>query len=100
MNRNYNTRHHEAADEHDRRDWKAAAVALWHLLDDIDTADDVAKGDDAAYRRIAQRTQAKRFAIVGGEEIDRAREEAGVDDTPCEEIIRLSARSAQGDDTP
>lgn len=31
--------------------FKAAAEALWQLLDDIDTMDDMAKGDDVAYRR-------------------------------------------------
>lgn len=34
---------------------------LWDLLDDIDTADDMAKSDDAAYRRIAHRIQKRRW---------------------------------------
>jgi hypothetical protein len=38
---------------------KAAAEALWQLLDDIDTADDAARDDDARYRATA-RTIAKR----------------------------------------
>lgn len=34
---------------------------LWQLLDNIDTADDMAKSDDAAYRRIAKAQQARRW---------------------------------------
>jgi hypothetical protein len=39
--------------------YKAAATALWQLLDDIDAADDAAREDDARYRATA-RTIAKR----------------------------------------
>lgn len=45
------------AERHDR--YKAAAEALWQLLDDIDTADDQARDDDARYR-VTARTIAKR----------------------------------------
>jgi hypothetical protein len=45
------------AEHHGR--YKAAAESLWKLLDDIDTADDAARKDDARYRATA-RTIAKR----------------------------------------
>ena len=34
---------------------------LWSLLDDVDTADDMAKGDDKVYRALARKAQAKRW---------------------------------------
>lgn len=40
-----------------------AAQYLWKLLDDIDTAGDIAKADDQIYRQIAERLQRKRFAV-------------------------------------
>ena len=45
---------------------------LWMLLDDIDTADDVAKADDKLYRSLCQKHQKKRWEILSGEEIDAA----------------------------
>lgn len=36
---------------------------LWSLLDDIDTASDRAKADDAAYRAIVERIQRRRFEV-------------------------------------
>lgn len=36
---------------------RRVVVHLYHLLDDIDTADDMAKSDDAAYRSIVGRLQ-------------------------------------------
>lgn len=36
---------------------------LWQLLDDIDTVSDMVKSDDAAYRRLVEKIQAKRNAI-------------------------------------
>jgi hypothetical protein len=77
----------EAEDQRNMRNWKAAAVRLWQLLDDLDTADDVAKADDATYRRIAQSLQRARFAIVSGDEIDRARHASGVSASDCESVI-------------
>ncbi len=49
---------------------KADAYALWMLLDDIDTADDMAKNSDAIYRSLCQQYQKKRWAIMSGETID------------------------------
>lgn len=37
------------------------AVALWMMLDDIDTGGDIAKGDDVLYRAIAERSHKRRF---------------------------------------
>lgn len=41
--------------------YKEAAEALWAIIDDIDTASDRCKSDDAAYRRLVERLQRKRF---------------------------------------
>ena len=49
---------------------KADAYALWMLLDDIDTADDMAKNSDAIYRSLCQQYQKKRWAIMSGERVD------------------------------
>ena len=48
------------------------SIRLWMLLDDIDTADDIAKSDDRLYRSICQRHQKKRWEILSGEEVDAA----------------------------
>lgn len=40
------------------------AEALFKILDDIDTAGDIAKGDDAVYRRIVERLQKNRFEVA------------------------------------
>lgn len=51
--------------------WKSTidkAAALWALLDDIDTLDDMAKGDDAAFREHVRNVQQKRFRIMSGED--------------------------------
>lgn len=44
-------------------DYEKAAQHLWALLDDIDTASDIAKGDDKAYREMAERIQRRRFEV-------------------------------------
>lgn len=45
---------------------KAESIAqfLFKLLDDIDTADDMAKSDDAGYRRLVQKVQRRRFEVA------------------------------------
>lgn len=53
------------------RDWKEVACRLWMLLDDIDTVSDVAKGDNAEYRRLTVEIHSLRFSILPGEELDR-----------------------------
>ncbi len=42
----------------------AVAQYLYQLLDDIDTATDMAKADDKLYRAIVERTQAKKADVV------------------------------------
>jgi len=44
--------------------------ALWQLLDDVDTAGDMAKDDDAAYRRIVEKVQKRRWGtgVEAGEQ--------------------------------
>jgi hypothetical protein len=37
------------------------AQFLWKLLDDIDTASDIAKADNRAYRAMVERIQRRRF---------------------------------------
>lgn len=39
----------------------AHAQFLWKLLDDIDTASDIAKADDKSYREIVDKIQRRRF---------------------------------------
>lgn len=49
-------------------DWKSIAYALYGLLDDIDTAGDMAKDNDKLYRSLVKRAHEKRhqFAISDG----------------------------------
>lgn len=42
----------------------AVAQYLYQLLDDIDTAGDMAKSDDKLYRGIVERTQTKKGLVV------------------------------------
>ena len=39
------------------------AEFLWDLLDDIDTADDLAKGNDALYRNLVRKAHQRRFEV-------------------------------------
>lgn len=64
--------------EHHRERWRLAAEverltverdALWVLLDDIDTLDDVAKGDDNLFRGHARQLHHRRHAIVEGAKV-------------------------------
>ena len=48
------------------------SLRLWMLLDDIDTADDIAKSDDKLYRLICQNHQKKRWDILSEAEVDAA----------------------------
>ena len=47
-------------------------LQLWMLLDDVDTADDIAKSDDDVYRSLCRQTHAKRWAVLTGDEVDAA----------------------------
>ena len=48
------------------------SLKLWMLLDDIDTADDIAKTDHDIYRRLCRNTQQKRWAVLSESEVDAA----------------------------
>ena len=48
------------------------SLKLWMLLDDIDTADDIAKTDHDTYRRLCRNTQQKRWAVLSEFEVDAA----------------------------
>jgi hypothetical protein len=54
--------------EHERE----KSLKLWMLLDDIDTADDIAKTDHDTYRRLCRNTQQKRWAVLNESEVDAA----------------------------
>jgi len=41
-------------------------------LDDVDTADDIAKADDAIYRSLCRQAHAKRWDVLTGDEVDAA----------------------------
>lgn len=45
-------------------DWQMAALTLWHLLDDIDTCDDAARDNDAAFRTMAMKYAHKRNLVL------------------------------------
>ena len=48
------------------------SLQLWMLLDDIDTADDIAKADDAVYRSLCRQAHQKRWAVLTTDEVDAA----------------------------
>ena len=48
------------------------SLQLWMLLDDIDTADDIAKTDEAIYRSLCRQAHAKRWSLLNGDEVDAA----------------------------
>lgn len=48
------------------------SLRLWMLLDDVDTADDIAKSDDAVYRNLCRQAHQKRWAVMTGDEVDAA----------------------------
>ena len=47
-------------------------LQLWMLLDDVDTADDIAKADDTIYRSLCRQAHAKRWNVLNGDEVDAA----------------------------
>ena len=48
------------------------SLRLWMLLDDVDTADDIAKSDDAVYRSLCRQAHQKRWAVMTGDDVDAA----------------------------
>ena len=55
-----------------RADEREKSLQLWMLLDDIDTADDIAKTDEAIYRSLCRQAHAKRWSLLNGDEVDAA----------------------------
>ena len=53
-------------------DEREKSLKLWMLLDDVDTADDIAKTDDAAYRSLCRQAHGKRWNVMTAAEVDAA----------------------------
>jgi len=58
--------------EYVRADEREKSLQLWMLLDDVDTADDIAKTDEAIYRSLCRQAHAKRWSLLNGDEVDAA----------------------------
>jgi hypothetical protein len=48
------------------------SLKLWMLLDDVDTADDIAKADDAIYRSLCRQAHKKRWNVLTEDDVDNA----------------------------
>ena len=70
-------------------------IALWRLLDDIDTLDDACKSDDAVFRKRAYEIQRKRFDILSGEEFDRLAS-APAPASGVDAVVEACAQAAEG----
>jgi hypothetical protein len=55
-----------------RADERKKTLRLWMLLDDVDTADDIAKADDAIYRSLCRQAHAKRWDVLNEVEVAAA----------------------------
>jgi hypothetical protein len=55
-----------------RADEREKTLRLWMLLDDVDTADDIAKADDAIYRSLCRQAHAKRWDVLNEVEVAAA----------------------------
>jgi hypothetical protein len=55
-----------------RADERGKSLELWMLLDDIDTADDIAKTDNDIYRMLCHNAQRKRWSVLNESEVDAA----------------------------
>lgn len=55
-----------------RADEREKSLQLWLLLDDIDTADDIAKANNDLYRRLCQKIHVERWTVLNETEIDAA----------------------------
>ena len=56
-----------------RAEEREKSLRLWMLLDDVDTADDIAKSDDALYRSLCRQAHQKRWDLLTGDEVDAIR---------------------------
>ncbi|MCH9621784.1 MAG: hypothetical protein S4CHLAM20_12110 [Chlamydiia bacterium] len=59
-----NTEATEPRPDNPSPDFEAAAILLFKLLDDIDTADDIAKGNDEMFRNLVRRSHKRRFEVA------------------------------------
>jgi hypothetical protein len=55
-----------------RADERKNTLRLWMLLDDVDTADDIAKANDAIYRSLCRQAHAKRWDVLNEVEVAAA----------------------------
>ena len=55
-----------------RADEREKTLRLWMLLDDVDTADDIAKADDAIYRSLCRQAHANRWDVLNEVEVAAA----------------------------
>lgn len=51
-------------------EWEHIAYKLFVALDDIDTSDDLAKGNGKLYRNLVRRHHKTRFDVLNANEID------------------------------
>lgn len=54
----------------DNVDWEKAARKLYDILDDIDTADDLAKDNESLYRNLVRRHHKERFELASTDGYD------------------------------
>lgn len=79
-------------------DYEQAARLLWGLLDNIDTLDDMVRGDDAAFRRLAREYMIKRHKVLSSDgyslsqtsqgELDKLEIELNAEQDEAEEIAK------------
>jgi len=50
--------------------WMSRTYELWKILDDIDTAGDIAKSNDVLYRGLAEKYQSNRWNFLEQDEVD------------------------------
>ena len=51
-------------------EYKEIAIALWSIINDIDTYSDMAKGDDKLYRSLVEKKQKERFKYLWSDGYD------------------------------
>jgi len=55
---------HNANKDNYEMTWEEIARKLWSFLDDVDTADDFSKSDDALYRNLTREAHEKRWQTL------------------------------------
>jgi len=59
-----------STDAEEAQRWRRIAFDLFRLLDDVDTASDIAKGDEMLFRRLVQHIHEKRHDVLCDEDIE------------------------------